>query len=45
MWSTSKHRHIDRHGESWQGVSEGVDGEGGWSLYLQRFAGLFGQED
>lgn len=40
-----KHRHIDRHGESWQGIREGVGGEGGWPLYLQRFAGLMGQED
>ena len=40
-----EHRHLDRHGEGWQGVSDGVGGEGGWPLYLQRFAGLFGQED
>jgi DNA-binding transcriptional ArsR family regulator len=40
-----EHRHIDRHGEGWQAVSDGVGGEGGWPLYLQRFVGLFGQED
>lgn len=35
------HRNIDRHGEGWQAVSEGVRDEGGWPLYLQRYAGLF----
>lgn len=40
-----EHRHIDRHGQGWHGVSDGVGGEGGWPLYLQRFAGLFDQED
>jgi uncharacterized protein YndB with AHSA1/START domain len=36
-----EHRHLDRHGESWQGLAQGVGSEGGWPLYLQRFAGLF----
>nr|WP_199433815.1 SRPBCC family protein [Qaidamihabitans albus] len=40
-----EHRHIDRHGEGWQGISEGVGGEGGWPLYLQRFAELLGREE
>ena len=35
-----EHRHLDRHGEGWEGVREGVGGEGGWPLYLQRFAEL-----
>jgi uncharacterized protein YndB with AHSA1/START domain len=35
-----EHRNIDRHGEGWEGVREGVAGEGGWPLYLERFAGL-----
>jgi hypothetical protein len=39
-----EHRHIDWHGEGWQGVSDGVGGQRGWPLYLQRFAGLFDQE-
>ncbi|MGH3368173.1 MAG: SRPBCC family protein [Nocardioidaceae bacterium] len=39
-----EHRHIDRHGEGWYGVSDGVGGDGGWPLYLQRFAGLFDQD-
>ena len=33
-----EHRHLDRHGDGWQGVREGVDSEGGWPLYLRRFA-------
>ena len=37
-----EHRHIGRHGMGWEFVRDGVGGEGGWPLYLQRFAGLFG---
>src|ERR671939_527958 len=33
-----EHRDIERHGEGWEGVREGVGGDGGWPLYLQRFA-------
>jgi uncharacterized protein YndB with AHSA1/START domain len=33
-----EHRNIDRHGDGWEGVREGVGGEGGWPLYLDRFA-------
>ena len=36
-----EHRHLDRHGPGWEGVREGVGGEGGWPLYLQKFADLF----
>ncbi len=35
-----EHRNIDRHGPGWEGVSEGVEGEAGWQLYLDRYAGL-----
>ena len=35
-----EHRHLDRHGEGWQAVRESVESEGGWPLYLQRFADL-----
>jgi uncharacterized protein YndB with AHSA1/START domain len=35
-----EHRNLDRHGEGWEGLREGVGGEGGWPLYLERFAGL-----
>ena len=33
-----EHRHLDRHLDGWEGVREGVDSEGGWPLYLQRYA-------
>ena len=39
-----EHRHLDRHGPGWQSVAEGVDGDGGWPLYLARYAALLGQE-
>ena len=35
-----EHRNLDRHLEGWEGVREGVDSEGGWPLYLQRYAQL-----
>jgi uncharacterized protein YndB with AHSA1/START domain len=35
-----EHRNLDRHGEGWEGEREGVGSEGGWPLYLQRFADL-----
>jgi len=35
------HRNLQRHGDGWEGVREGVDGDQGWPLYLQRYAELF----
>jgi len=35
-----EHRHLDRHGEGWEGLREGVASDGGWPLYLRRFADL-----
>ena len=35
-----EHRQIDRHGPGWQSVSDGVEGDAGWPLYLDRFAAL-----
>ena len=34
-----EHRNLDRHGDGWEGVRGMVAGEGGWPLYLDRFAG------
>jgi uncharacterized protein YndB with AHSA1/START domain len=34
-----EHRNLDRHGEGWEAARAAVDSEGGWPLYLQRFAG------
>jgi uncharacterized protein YndB with AHSA1/START domain len=33
-----EHRNLDRHGDGWEGVAEGVRGENGWPLYLSRLA-------
>jgi uncharacterized protein YndB with AHSA1/START domain len=35
-----EHRNIDRHGDGWEGLREGVTSPDGWPLYLQRFADL-----
>jgi uncharacterized protein YndB with AHSA1/START domain len=35
-----EHRHLDRHGDGWEGIRAGVEGDQGWPLYLQRYAGL-----
>jgi uncharacterized protein YndB with AHSA1/START domain len=35
-----EHRNLDRHGAGWESERDGVGGEGGWPLYLQRFAEL-----
>ncbi len=36
-----EHRNLDRHGTGWESLSDGVEGDEGWPLYLQRYAGLF----
>ena len=33
-----EHRNLDRHGNGWDVVRDGVDSESGWPLYLRRFA-------
>jgi uncharacterized protein YndB with AHSA1/START domain len=35
-----EHRHLDRHGDGWEGMRESVEGDQGWPLYLQRYAEL-----
>ena len=37
-----EHRHLDRHGDGWRGERDGIEGERGWPLYLQRFAEMAG---
>lgn len=32
-----EHRHLDRHGDGWESVRDGVAGDGGWPLYLDRY--------
>jgi uncharacterized protein YndB with AHSA1/START domain len=33
-----EHRNLERHGPGWEPERDAVGGEGGWPLYLQRFA-------
>jgi uncharacterized protein YndB with AHSA1/START domain len=40
-----EHRHLDRHGEGWEGTREGVATDQGWPLYLQRFAAAVADAD
>ena len=35
-----EHRHLDRHGDGWTGVRDGVSAGEGWPLYLNRYADL-----
>jgi uncharacterized protein YndB with AHSA1/START domain len=35
-----EHRHLDRHGPGWQSLSDGIEADDGWPLYLARFAAL-----
>jgi uncharacterized protein YndB with AHSA1/START domain len=39
-----EHRNIERHGKGWEGVREGVGGDEGWPLYLQRYAGVVAEK-
>jgi uncharacterized protein YndB with AHSA1/START domain len=34
------HRHLDRHEPDWEAVAHGVEADGGWPLYLARYAAL-----
>jgi uncharacterized protein YndB with AHSA1/START domain len=36
-----EHRNLERHDEGWQSVRDGVAGDAGWPLYLQRYVDLF----
>lgn len=35
-----EHRNLDRHGEGWEAVRDGVGHDQGWPLYLSRFAAV-----
>jgi uncharacterized protein YndB with AHSA1/START domain len=39
-----EHRSLERHGDGWEGVREGVAGDEGWPLYLQRYAAVLAEE-
>ncbi|MGH9090710.1 MAG: SRPBCC family protein [Acidimicrobiales bacterium] len=40
-----EHRNLEHHGDGWEGVRQGVDGEQGWPLYLRRYAELFSAQE
>jgi uncharacterized protein YndB with AHSA1/START domain len=33
-----EHRHLDRHGEGWEGMRDAVGSSGGWPVGLRRFS-------
>jgi uncharacterized protein YndB with AHSA1/START domain len=35
-----EHRHLERHGEGWQSMRDGANGENGWPVYLRRYQEL-----
>lgn len=37
---TLVHRHIDRHGDGWKDLRDGVEAQDGWPLYLARYQAL-----
>ena len=39
-----EHRHLERHGAAWRAVAEGVEGEAGWPLYLNRYVEIATKE-
>lgn len=40
-----EHRKLERHGEGWESVRNGVASDQGWPLYLRRFADLFANRE
>lgn len=38
-----EHRFLDRHGDGWEGMREGVRGDEGWPLYLERLGAAIDQ--
>ncbi|HWN22864.1 MAG TPA: SRPBCC family protein [Gaiellaceae bacterium] len=39
-----EHRNLERHGEGWETMREGVAGDQGWPLYLRHFAALLAED-
>jgi hypothetical protein len=39
-----EHRKVDRHGDTWPALRDGIAGDDGRPPYLRRFAGLFTRE-
>lgn len=39
-----EHRNLDRHGDAWESMRDGVDAGDGWPLYLQRYADVIARQ-
>jgi uncharacterized protein YndB with AHSA1/START domain len=39
-----EHRHLERHGDGWQGLRGGLEAPEGWPLYLDRYAAIVAQD-
>ena len=39
-----EHPHLDRHGSGWASVRDGVAGDEGWPLYLDRYAAMVARD-
>src|SRR6516165_3698873 len=39
-----EHRHLERHGEGWEGMRAGVESDQGWPLYLRQFVERIARE-
>jgi uncharacterized protein YndB with AHSA1/START domain len=39
-----EHRNLERHGEGWESLREGVAGDQGWPLYLRQFGALLAED-
>jgi hypothetical protein len=39
-----EHRYLDRHGNGWESLREGVGGGDGWPLYLRRLTNVTREE-
>ncbi|HWD52753.1 MAG TPA: SRPBCC family protein [Acidimicrobiales bacterium] len=39
-----EHRNIDRHGPGWEAITDGVEGDAGWPLYLARYAAVIAED-
>ena len=35
-----EHRNLERHGEGWEGMRDGVSADDGWPRYMRRYADL-----
>src|SRR5688572_26553032 len=39
-----EHRNLERHGQGWEGVRDGVGDDQGWPLYLARYSRIFADQ-